>query len=437
MALERYRKKRDFSRTRERAGVARPRRKRRGELEFVVQKHDASRLHYDFRLEMDGVLKSWAVPKGPSLDPQEKRLAVEVEDDPIEYGGFEGVIPEGEYGGGTVLLWDRGTWSSLEGDPVEAHRKGKLKLELNGEKLRGGWTLVRMHGQRAGDNHENWLLIKENDGTARPGSADEGVRQQAASVASGQTIEEIAADPPRVWRSNREGDGDGKSPRGAKAARGFKGRLQEIARQAAAGGKAPSHGKAAGGPRKKATAKLVRRRRAPAAAAARGGEDLGELAGALPGARRAAMPREVAPELATLVTAPPAGEHWLHEIKFDGYRVLGEVKRGKARLLTRHGKDWTGRFKPVAAAVAALPVESALLDGEVTVLLPDGRSSFQALQESFDAEDGSVPMVYFAFDLLYLDGVDLRGAPLAARKAVLRRLLATAGGPPRQGPLPR
>src|SRR6185295_12081578 len=175
-------------------------------LGFVIQKHAASRLHYDFRLEMEGVLRSWAVPKGPSLDPLEKRLAVEVEDHPIEYGGFEGVIPKGEYGGGTVQLWDRGTWEMQPGegdDPGAAFRKGKIKFVLDGEKLQGGFTLVRMHGERGGERGENWLLIKERDDTARPGSNDAVIQERTESVESGKTIEEIAAAPDRIWSSNR------------------------------------------------------------------------------------------------------------------------------------------------------------------------------------------------------------------------------------------
>jgi bifunctional non-homologous end joining protein LigD len=400
MSLESYRKKRDFSRTPEPAGAPKPARRKTaaaaGGLSFVIQKHAASRLHYDFRLELDGVLKSWAVPKGPSLDPQEKRLAVHVEDHPIEYGGFEGVIPKGEYGGGTVQLWDRGTWSSLEGEPAAAYASGKLKIELHGDKLRGGWMLVRMTGPRAGERQENWLLIKERDATACPGSGDAVVRDEVASVASGQTIEEIAADPPRVWESN----GATELPT-----------------------------------------------RAAAAAA------LAELARGLPGARQAAMPRQIEPELATAALAPPAGDRWLHEIKYDGYRVLCEVEGGRARLWTRSGKDWTHRFPALAAAAAALPVESALLDGEATVVLPDGRTSFEALQQALG--DGAVwkagsrgaggssaakreaggagaasgrgsAMVYFAFDLLYLEGCDIREAPLLARKDALRQLIAAA-----------
>ncbi|MBV8203236.1 MAG: DNA ligase D [Acidobacteria bacterium] len=398
----------------------------------MVQKHAARRLHYDFRLEMDGVLKSWAVPKGPSLDPNEKRLAVQVEDHPIEYGGFEGIIPAGEYGGGTVQLWDRGTWQSLEGEPLEAWRKGKLKLELQGEKLRGGWTLVRMTGSRAGDNHENWLLIKEkSDPTARPGSDDALVREQAVSVASGKTIEEIAADPRRVW-------GPGGASELAPAKPAAKGK------RAAAGRAGKTKGAAASGAAKTKGAAASGAAAGKAAGTTTGRRLLRDLASGVPGARRGPLPRTIAPELATLVGEPPAGSQWLHEIKFDGYRVVCEVARGKVRLLTRRGKDWTDRFAPIAAAAAELPVDSAALDGEVTVLLPDGKTSFQALQESFGAGGdggrggGRRPggaMVYFVFDLLHLDGYDLRPAPLVERKEALRRLLEAAGVTAGEGPL--
>jgi bifunctional non-homologous end joining protein LigD len=453
VGLEQYRKKRDFSRTPEPAGAPRQGRSRKKQaqsgLGFVVQKHAARRLHYDFRLEMDGVLKSWAVPKGPSLDPNEKRLAVQVEDHPIEYGGFEGIIPPGEYGGGTVQLWDRGTWTSLEGEPFEAWRKGKLKLDLHGEKLRGGWTLVRMTGARAGDNHENWLLIKEkSDPTARPGTDDELVRKQVASVASGRTIEEIAADPDRVWGPDGATELKPAAKKGAKgkgAAKGHgaadRGAAKNIAAPGSAAKNIAAHGGAAKGiaagkpaaPRKGGTTKPPAPRKATAPARRR----LRDLAASVPGARRGLLPRTIEPELATLVSEPPAGSQWLHEIKFDGYRVVCEVTRGQARLLTRHGKDWTDRFAPVAAAAAELPVDSVALDGEVTVLLPDGKTSFQALQEVLGDGGGlaGAAMVYFVFDLLYLDGYDLRPAPLGERKEALRRLLETAGATAGKGPL--
>src|SRR5882724_8067961 len=200
MALEEYKRKRNFKQTPEPPARKAPAEGR----SFVIQKHAATRLHYDFRLELDGVLKSWAVPKGPSLDPGEKRLAVHVEDHPVDYGGFEGIIPKGQYGGGTVLLWDRGTWEPVEDDPAAAYRKGHLKFRLDGEKLHGGWNLVRMHGEKAGENKENWLLIKEKDEAAVPGSGEAIVSERPESVASGESIEEIAAGSENVWESNHK-----------------------------------------------------------------------------------------------------------------------------------------------------------------------------------------------------------------------------------------
>ncbi|MFL6201040.1 MAG: DNA ligase D [Thermoanaerobaculia bacterium] len=368
MGLQEYKRKRDFKKTPEPAGKLAA---AKGSS-FVIQKHAATRLHYDFRLEMEGVLRSWAVPKGPSLDPGEKRLAVHVEDHPLDYGGFEGIIPKGQYGGGTVLLWDQGTWYP-EGDPVKAYKKGHIKFRLEGEKLHGGWHLVRLHGDRAGDDKENWLLFKENDEKAVPGSGDAVVQEYPASVTTGLTLEEIAANPDRVWKSNRE---------------------EKVAKKAPARKAAP----------KKATSFDP---------------------STLPGARKAklpALPGKVAPQLATLVSDPPRGEEWIHELKFDGYRVLCELEEGKVRIITRNGKDWTDRFGSVAEAIAALPAKEALLDGEVAVLLPNGTTSFQALQNALGG--GNEDLVYFAFDLLHLDGYDLRPVPLLQRKEALAALLA-------------
>ncbi|HQU45164.1 MAG TPA: DNA polymerase ligase N-terminal domain-containing protein, partial [Pirellulales bacterium] len=199
MPLAEYHKKRRFHRTPEPKGKVR--RRKAKALRFVVQKHDATRLHYDFRLELEGVLKSWAVPKGPSYDPKEKRLAVEVEDHPLDYAGFEGTIPAGEYGAGTVAVWDEGTWQP-EGDAIEGYRQGKLKFHLEGKKLRGGWTLVRMHG-RPGDRATNWLLIKERDENARSLDEYDVTEAEPASVTTGRTLDEIARDDDRVWQSNR------------------------------------------------------------------------------------------------------------------------------------------------------------------------------------------------------------------------------------------
>jgi len=367
-ALAGYRKKRDFRRTPEPAGDDAAAAVRSRGLAYVVQKHAASRLHYDFRLELDGVLKSWAVPKGPSLDPADKRLAVHVEDHPLDYGDFEGTIPQHQYGGGTVLLWDRGTWEPEDGEAAARTGlgKGKLHFRLEGDKLTGGWILVRMHGPAA-DGGKNWLLIKEDDDAARPGEGEALVEERTESVASGREMEEIAADPDRVW-----------------------------------------HAKGAGTP---ASARLD--------------------PSAVEGARKGKLPGEPRPMLATLVDEAPAGDGWLHEIKHDGYRLLCRVERraGRApdvRLLTRTGKDWTARFEDVAAAAGELPVRSALLDGEVVALAPDGTSSFARLQQALGKAGGG-RLACYLFDLLHLDGVDLRRAPLVERKRLLAELLDAAG----------
>ncbi|HEX6997276.1 MAG TPA: DNA ligase D [Gammaproteobacteria bacterium] len=314
-----YRAKRDFTRTPEPKGAKRGRKAER--LAYVVQKHDARRLHYDLRLEHDGVLKSWAVPKEPTLEPKQRRLAVQTEDHPLEYGSFEGEIPANEYGAGSVLIWDRGYWTP-EGDVARGLEEGKLDFELHGERLRGRWTLVRMR-RNPRERKDNWLLIKRSD--------------RAAPSADG-----------------------------------------------------------ARGPR-------------PAE---------------IPGARRGALPAAPAPQLATLVKRVPSGREWLHEPKLDGYRLLARLERGRVKLVTRSGKDWTDRFPGIAAAVAALSCRSALLDGEAVVFDAHGRTSFQRLQTAIGA--GSPSIVLVAFDLLHLDGWDLREAPLVERKRVLRELLAGA-----------
>jgi bifunctional non-homologous end joining protein LigD len=358
MGLRQYWKKRNFNKTPEPRGKSVP---PTGRLQFVIQKHAASRLHYDFRLELDGTLKSWAVPKGPSLDPGQKRLAVHVEDHPLDYAGFEGIIPAEQYGGGTVLLWDRGYWEPI-GDPRSSYRRGRLKFTLHGEKLHGIWNLVRMGGrQEAGK--ENWLLIKEKDAEARSGKQSDVTQRLAASVASGKSIEQIAGGQPAVWQSDRPSN---------------------TARQAA--------------PKRRIV------KGAPA-----------------PGVRKAPQEQWVAPQLATLVTASPEGEGWVHELKYDGYRMLGRVRDGAATLWTRNGNDWTAKLSHIAAAAADLPVKTAWLDGEVVALLPDGRVSFQTLQNAFDQHSDS-NLVYFVFDLLYLDGYDLRSAPLLERKRLLSAL---------------
>jgi bifunctional non-homologous end joining protein LigD len=354
MALSEYRRKRDFTKTPEPRGKAAP--KKAGPLSFVIQKHAARRMHYDFRLELDGVLKSWALPKGPSLDPGEKRLAVHVEDHPLDYGGFEGVIPKGQYGGGTVLLWDRGRWTPEGPDPAQAYAKGALKFALDGEKLHGYWALVRMGGRAAKEGADNWLLIKERDAEAAPGSGSAIVDDNSRSVASGRSLDEIAKARDRVWDSDR----------GELAPRPDPKRIK--------------------------------------------------------GARKSALPRAPKAQLATLAAAPPAGEDWLHEIKFDGYRILARIEHGQVRLLTRNGLDWTAKFPALSGAFAELPVESALVDGELVAFEPDGTTSFGRLQDAI-ASRQTERLAFCAFDLLYLDGFDLTAARLDERKATLAAML--------------
>jgi bifunctional non-homologous end joining protein LigD len=365
MALEEYNRKRDFRRTPEPAGQVRAK-PAAAPLSFVVQKHAARRLHYDFRLELDGVLKSWAIPKGPSLDPGEKRLAVHVEDHPLDYGGFEGVIPKGQYGGGTVLLWDRGTWIPEVPDPAEAYRKGSLKFRLDGEKLHGHWALVRMGGRAASERHENWLLIKERDEVAVPDSGNALVEDNPLSVATGRTMEAIATARDRVWDSQK--------------------------------------GEVAGDPQPEA-----KPARKPTATRP-------------PGAHKRPMPGDITPQLATLAGKPPDGSEWLHEIKYDGYRLLARIEKGKARLITRNGLDWTAKFPALALRMAALPVETALVDGELVALAVDGTTSFADLQDRI-ATGRTDDLVFFAFDLLYRDGYDLTGAVLEDRKEALAEIV--------------
>lgn len=368
-SLASYRAKRDFSLTEEPSGSAAvgP----AGELRFVVQRHDATRLHYDFRLELDGVFKSWAVTKGPSLDPAVKRLAVEVEDHPLDYGDFEGTIPEGQYGGGTVQLWDRGYWRP-EGDPHEGLKKGDLKFTLDGERLHGGWVLVRMRWdrRRGGDKRNNWLLIKHRDDAAREGDADD-LLEDPTSIASGRTLDEIALGKGRAPRPFMM---DRKRPAGA------------VWDSATKGG-----GDRAVAPRSTAKPRKV-----------------------------SAMPRFVAPELCRLVDRAPSGPGWGHEVKFDGYRLQLRVEEGVAELRTRKGLDWTSKFRAVADKAAKLP--DCVIDGEAVALDAHGTPDFAALQAAL-SEGKSDKLVFFAFDLLFAGREDLRPLPLRERKARLRELL--------------
>jgi bifunctional non-homologous end joining protein LigD len=418
VALETYRKKRQFGITPEPRG----RRGRRGGDRYVIQKHAARRLHYDLRLELDGVMKSWAVTRGPSLDPGEKRLAVQVEDHPIEYNTFEGTIPEGEYGGGTVMIWDRGRWSA-EGDPHKGFAKGHLVFDLDGEKLHGRWHLVRMRG-RPNERHDNWLLIKGKDGEARSTRAEDILEEKPLSAATGRSMDEIAGGKgkKRVWHSNRKSAEADDPPR--QSQRAFKEELRAARAKPASATKArskPEAGTEAKPEPKPRACARARSKAKPKSAAIR--TPLKKSDPPPPsGGKSARLPDFIPPSLATLHTNPPSGPEWLHEIKFDGYRIEARLDGGEVSLLTRNRQDWTHRFTPIAGAVAKLPADTALLDGELVVEDDDGISSFSLLQT--DLKEGrSDRFVYWVFDLLYLDGRDLTEEPLAARKAALQRLL--------------
>src|SRR5579872_2947274 len=377
--LSAYRKKRDFAKTAEPSGGTAESSDR---LRFVIQKHDATRLHYDFRLELGGVFKSWAVTRGPSLDPHDRRLAVEVEDHPLEYGDFEGTIPKGQYGGGRVQLWDRGYWAP-EGrrSAEEMLAKGDLKFTLRGERLKGSWVLVRIKNDRTGSKRANWLLIKHRDEYARDGDGD-AILAEDRSVASGRAMAEIAA-----------GKGPGAKPFIAGGSqRNDPGRVWHSNRPAAENEVAATRKSTAAKPRRGKTA--------------------------------ASMPDFVPPQLCQAVDRPPNGAGWAHEIKFDGYRIQMRVEGGRVTLKTRKGLDWTAKFSAIAKEASRLP--DCLIDGEVVALDEKGAPSFPALQAAL-ADGATQDLVFFAFDLLY-DGEDIRKSPLSERKKRLLSLLADGRG---------
>ncbi len=378
--LSKYRAKRDFKKTSEPSGEThvKPSNRRR----FVIQKHDATRLHYDLRLELNGVFKSWAVTKGPSLDPHDKRLAVEVEDHPLDYGDFEGTIPKGQYGGGTVMLWDRGYWEP-EGSasPEEALRKGDFKFMLDGKRLHGSFVLVRMRKDRDGGKRTNWLLIKHHDDYSVEENGAAVLEENAISVASGRSMQQIA-------------EGTGRKPRPFMMANA------DVEADAVWDSK---HGLAAD-ERKKRPRK--------------------DVATSNP----ADLPDFVDPQLCERVARPPAGNDWLHEIKFDGYRIQMRVVGSAVTLKTRKGLDWTGKYPEIAKSASELP--DCIIDGEICALDEHGAPDFAALQAAL-SEGKTDDLVYFAFDLLFDGGEDLRSMPLVERKERLQNLLAEANDDPR------
>ena len=354
MSIKDYQAKRDFGKTTEPNDTSVPKGEERI---FVIHKHDATNLHYDLRLQVGGVLKSWAVPKGPSLDPEEKRLAIQVEDHPLSYSTFENVIPKGQYGAGEVIIWDRGVWHGPKFAEKEIN-SGKLKFELDGVKLHGGWTLVQMRGE-GNEQGKNWLLIKEKDEHARKESEDAITESMPESVKSGRTLADL-----------RSGDMDDKEAGSADDPSLF----------------------------------------------------WKSLAQKVPGAREAEWPGFIKVQLATLTEQIPITEDWLHEVKFDGYRLMALLHGGSVQLYTRNENDWSEKYPSLCRAMEALPVADAIIDGEVVVLGPDGISDFQALHNLSEQAD----VFYYAFDLLYLTGFDLRGAPLVERKRLLQSLLSAA-----------
>jgi bifunctional non-homologous end joining protein LigD len=367
--LSTYQAKRDFSVTAEPSGEAEVQPSNR--LRYVIQKHEATRLHYDLRLEVGGVFKSWAVTKGPSLDPHDKRLAVEVEDHPLDYGDFEGTIPHGQYGGGSVMLWDRGYWSPEGMDAEAGLEKGDLKFSLDGERLHGSWVLVRMKGDKYGGKRANWLLIKHHDAFSHEGDHD-ALLEDARSVASGRSMEDIT-----------EGRGRGPKP------------FITLAERAA-----PANAVWQSKPRE-------------------GGVQENKPARKARPAKVSALPGFVPPQLCSSVDRPPAGGGWAHEIKFDGYRLQLRVEDGEGRLLTRKGLDWTSRFSAIAKAGSGLP--DGIYDGEACALNASGAPDFPALQAALSDGDTD-DLVYFVFDALFTGGEDLRPLPLSERKARLKTL---------------
>ena len=378
--LARYRSMRDFNVTAEPAGAAKD--GTEASLPFCIQKHAASHLHYDFRLGWNGVLKSWACAKGPSYVVADKRLAVQVEDHPMEYGGFEGIIPAGQYGGGTVMLWDQGTWTPQPGhEDVDAGlRDGNLKFVMYGTKMHGKWALIRMGGKAAQEKKPNWLLIKEHDDFERKPDEPAVTDAEATSVVTGRSIEQIAANQDHVWNSKDTASG----PRAW-----YRQDDQAQPKPAAT-----------------ETASL----------------DLSAQLDALP---KELQPTFLKPQLAQEGKGPPEGPGWLHELKLDGYRMQARKDGAKVQMFTRSGLDWTDRVKHVAAEVARLPVCKVTLDGEVVVLAANGTTNFADLQASFQ-EGARHPLTFFCFDLLHVEGCNPRGMPLVERKAILESILRKA-----------
>jgi bifunctional non-homologous end joining protein LigD len=440
VALEEYKRKRRFADTPEPP----PKLEKSKGHRFVVQKHRATRLHYDFRLEMDGVLKSWAVPKGPSLDPADKRLAMQVEDHPVSYFDFEGIIPEGNYGAGTVMVWDVGTWEPLSPEPVNGKyvpgtdaegaamlKKGDLKFRLHGKKLNGDFALIHMKARRPGSKGTEWLLIKKNDEYAVPGFD---IDKYDKSVLSGKTMAQIAGDEGAAeWRSSKKASRGGvKAPWLAESLARLEKKNSKTTREAAAGNKRTS--------KKKDSALTI----SPPAVTRAGNRaetknssvaSVPSVVKDLKGAVKRPMPSAIHPMLASIIEKPFDDPDWLFEIKWDGYRAIAFIENGKVRLVSRNQNDLTPRYPELRELPNLLHANNAILDGEVVVLDEQGRSSFSLMQQRTGirshgrqaAPKSDLPVIYYAFDLLYLDGYDLRRVALDDRKRALQEVLTSGG----------
>jgi bifunctional non-homologous end joining protein LigD len=431
MALEEYKRKRKFEQTPEPP----PKVETKAGHRFVVQKHDATRLHYDFRLEMDGVLKSWAVPKGPSLDPADKRLAMQVEDHPVSYFDFEGIIPEGNYGAGTVMVWDVGTWHPLSpvavqgkyvpGTEAEADAmlaKGDLKFRLDGKKLKGDFALIKIKGHRPGSKGTEWLLIKKHDDHVVEGYD---IDDHEESVLSKRSLAQIASDAgSKEWRSRPAGGGRLKAAWLADAVAKLdkKNLAQKTAKKKAIN---PEREENPVDPPHQSKPKSYPVSSVPPVVKA--------LPSITSTPTKRPMPATIHPMLATPVNEPFDGAEWLFEIKWDGYRAIAFIEGGKLRLVSRNQNELTQRYPELKDLPKFVKAKTAILDGEVVALDDQGRASFSLMQQRTGFRPGGhrgapksdVPVLYYAFDLLYLDGYDLRKLPLEDRKNKLASLIVT------------
>ncbi len=437
MSLDEYKRKRRFEETPEPP----PKLEKKSRHRFVVQKHRATRLHYDFRLEMEGVLKSWAVPKGPSLDPADKRLAMQVEDHPVSYFDFEGTIPEGNYGAGTVMVWDVGTWEPLSPEPVKGKfvpgtdaeasamlKKGDFKIRLHGKKLNGDFALIHMRSRRPGTKGTEWLLIKKQDDAVVKGYD---IDKYDESALTGRSIAKIAGDAgSKQWTSSRPASrGAVKAPWLADAIAKFDKKKRTTEDTEKHRVKKNEKDKALGGSNVPVAGKDSPSRKSPSASS------VSSAVKGLEGSVERSMPTAIHPMLATSIDEPFDDPEWLFEIKWDGYRAIAFIAKGKVRLVSRNQNDLTAQFPELQSIPAFIKAGTAIIDGEIAILDEQGRSSFSLMQQRTGIRSGGrrtgsrsdIPVLFYVFDLLYLDGCDLRRVALEQRKDLLAKLISQDG----------